>query len=97
MPRPGIFLMAALVEPDIRQTPPRIADIASGAPTISATPLTPFADLAPSILAQAVDNIAMDCVESGPHHHIGFLKRLERENALMVRAHQLAVTAPVVF
>src|SRR5437762_3015575 len=69
----SMFFMAVLIEADAGQTAPGIGDVARRAPEIAADFRAPFPDVTISVLAEAVNNIAVSFSERRLHHSIRLL------------------------
>ena len=68
MAGPGeLFAARLIVEAEARHGPPVVADIARGAPEIAARGRAPFADVLPSVLAQAENHRPLRGAQREPH------------------------------
>ena len=65
--RSRVFLVAGLREADARHARPRVGDVAGDAPEVAAHLIAPLPDVAPAVLAETKDEVAVGFVEQRPH------------------------------
>ena len=91
-PGPAYFSWPFCAEADAGHAAPGVADVAGGAPAVAADLGAPLPHVAHAVLAEAVDDVAVDLVERLSHDEV----RLLQLGQVGFGLGDLAVGAPVV-